>query len=281
MSYLDTQLSKAPPPIQLLIFTLLSIFLGFIDLKTGIEINFFIFYGLPIWLTTWYLGEKKGIYIAILCLAIWFTQDFISTKIYTNPFAPFWNGGIRFIFFLFIIYSLKNIRQKLLLEELNADFDALTGILNTRGFKERLEILFPFLSRNKQLYIIAFIDLDNFKKLNDTQGHSEGDKALKTVSTIMTQSLRKSDLVGRLGGDEFVLFLSNIDIEDAEKIITQMKEELDIAMKNFDWPIGFSIGVCAFDSQQTTPEAAIKYADELMYEVKSAGKGTASYKKHF
>lgn len=275
------RVQELPPNVLFAICFLLTFFIGYLDYLTGSEINFFIFYGIPIWFSTWHLGNKRGLALAVLSTLIWFFVELIPSKEYMNSFTPYWNGSVRFCFFLFIIYSLKNIRQKLELEELNADHDYLTGILNARGFKGRLSILFPLLRRNKQKYVIGFIDLDNFKKLNDSKGHAEGDKALKVVSKVIKECLRRSDLVGRFGGDEFLVFLGDSDLEHAKIAISKLKAELDGSMQENGWPIGFSMGICSFDSLKTETEDAIELADSLMYEVKSSNKGEVFYKKYY
>lgn len=258
---------------------LLALIVGFFDYITGTEINFFIFYGAPIWLATWHGGKYKGVVFALICMIIWYLLILYSGKEFSNDLIPIWNSLIRLTFFMFIVYALTNIKEKLRLEELNADYDSLTGLLNGRGFRERLTILFPMLQREQKKYTVAFIDLDNFKKVNDTMGHAEGDKVLKTVGDIMIKNLRKSDLVSRLGGDEFIIFLPDTDMDHSKTAIESMKQKLDEAVKSNNWPIGFSIGVCIFDSAKTDTENAIKITDAVMYDIKHQGKNNIQYKE--
>ena len=257
---------------------LLTLIVGFFDHMTGTEINFFIFYAAPIWVATWYISKYQGVIFSLISMITWYSLILYSEKEYSSGFIPLWNGLIRLTFFMFIVYALTNIKEKLRLEELNADYDSLTGLLNGRGFRERLTILFPMLQRDEKKYTVAFIDLDNFKKVNDTMGHAEGDKVLKTVGEVMISNLRKSDLVSRLGGDEFIIFLPDTDINHSKTVMENMKQKLDMAVEENNWPIGFSIGVCVFDSATDT-ESAIKTTDAVMYDIKRTGKNNILYKE--
>ncbi len=263
---------QKPFGIYLICFFLLGI-IGFLDFVTGYEISFFIFYALPIWLATWYGGRKSGLLFAFICIIGWLIADFMTGHDYSHPLIPYWNAAIRLGFFVMTAIALDNVKEKLRLEELQADFDGLTGLLNGRGFRERAAILFPLLRREQQPYAIAFIDVDNFKHVNDTKGHAEGDLVLKKVAATMRNSLRASDMLSRLGGDEFVILLPRTGAQQTETVLTQLKNALDQTARDAGWPIGFSIGAGIFDSTGTEIENALSAADALMYDVKKSGKG--------
>ncbi len=252
--------------------------LGVIDYVTGYEINFFIFYAAPIWLAGWYGNRRLGLLSAITCGVMWFIVDQYTGRQYSHPLIPYWNGSIRITFFLFVLYALSNIKEKLKLEQLNADYDSLTDLLNGRGFREKLDVLFPLMKREKDVYSLAFIDLDNFKHVNDSMGHAEGDKVLKSVAGVMREGVRSSDLVSRLGGDEFVVFFPNTDRDQVQNVMDGLRRKLDTAVKQNQWPIGFSIGVCTFSSNENSIEEAVAIADSLMYDVKKQEKGGVFYK---
>lgn len=249
---------------------------GFLDYATGYEISFFIFYALPIGCAAWYSGRNWGMAGAFFSVAIWFTADNMTGHAYSYHLIPLWNGLIRLIFFVFTAYAVAAMKEKINLEELNADFDALTGILNGRGFRKRAEAVLPLLKRERCSYALAFVDIDNFKQVNDMKGHAEGDRVLAEVARVMKDSFRESDMVARLGGDEFIVFLPRTDVEKSKSVLQALKEKLDAVARGNSWPIGFSIGLGVFDGGLPF-ETAITKADALMYQAKKSRKNGISF----
>jgi diguanylate cyclase (GGDEF)-like protein len=121
--------------------------------------------------------------------------------------------------------------------------------------------------------VLAYIDIDNFKAVNDSRGHAEGDRILRSVAATLTESVRSTDLVGRLGGDEFALLLPETAEAGAEAVLAKVRAHLEGAAAGGSWPIGFSIGAAAFAVSPPDLEAAIGLADSLMLSVKREGKG--------
>ena len=119
---------------------------------------------------------------------------------------------------------------------------------------------------------IAYIDLDNFKKVNDEQGHEEGDRVLKEVSLTVLAQIRKSDIFSRIGGDEFTLLLPETDSNEAYGLIERIHNEMTILVKANNWPITFSIGIVSFVSTPNSVKEMIDVADTLMYSVKKTSK---------
>lgn len=251
---------------------------GWVDFITGFEFQFFVFYVLPIWLATWKGSSRLGYLFVVLSTVSWFGVDSYAMHPYSSPFIPIWNGLIRSVVFFYIVYSVDNIKTRLMLEEIHADYDVLTGILNGRGFRDRLETLFPLIRREQKTCTLAFIDVDNFKQVNDTLGHAVGDRVLKAVAEVMKTGVRSSDLVSRLGGDEFVVFLPDTQEAQAKIVLEKLKAKLQTTVQEAGWPIGFSIGSYTFNSGQTDLTDALSNADALMYQVKREGKNKISFK---
>lgn len=251
---------------------------GFLDALTGYELNFFIFYLAPVSIAAWHGSKKMGLFIAGLSGFIWVLIDLYSGHEYSHFFIPFWNGGIRMSVFVIMAIALSNLKTQMDLRELNAYHDSLTGLLNSLGFREKAEPLLQFVKRNHEHYSLAFIDLDNFKHVNDTLGHAEGDLVLKNVGLVMAENLRKSDLVCRMGGDEFIILLPNLNEMKVRKVLDDLKIKMGAMAKENKWPIGFSIGVGIFNGSRTPLEDAIAQADALMYDVKRHGKNAIFYK---
>lgn len=154
-----------------------------------------------------------------------------------------------------------------------ATHDTLTGIPNRRLLMENLERMFSQALRKQEKVILMFLDLDNFKEINDNYGHAEGDFLLQEVAERLKHHIRKSDTLARIGGDEFVLgFVESDDIDIlTNRIIDSISEP--ITLQNGDSvQIGVSIGVSQFPNDGETPEDLIKASDDRMYASKSNGK---------
>jgi diguanylate cyclase (GGDEF)-like protein len=126
--------------------------------------------------------------------------------------------------------------------------------------------------RYKHSLTLAYIDLDNFKQVNDRFGHSTGDLLLKLIVEIASQNIRNTDLFGRMGGDEFVLLLPETNYQAARIVLTRVQQDLLKTMTERSWPVGFSIGAITFINQPNSSEAMLERVDKLMYQVKNSGK---------
>lgn len=156
-----------------------------------------------------------------------------------------------------------------------ANHDGLTGLPNRLLLTELLERAIQRSKRQKTLLAVLFMDLDNFKPINDTFGHQEGDHALVEVAHRIKRALRASDVIARVGGDEFVVLLTDMENEEgarlvAEKIIKTLEQPLYIEGKLCQ--LGVSIGIALYPEDGTSGDELIRHADEAMYRIKRAGK---------
>jgi diguanylate cyclase (GGDEF)-like protein/PAS domain S-box-containing protein len=151
--------------------------------------------------------------------------------------------------------------------------DALTGLANRRAFLETSEIEKERSRRYHHCFNIAYIDLDGFKKVNDTLGHAVGDQVLIQVAKTLRANLRSTDAVARLGGDEFAVLLAETDAASAERVLRKLRDLLRAAMKNNGWTVDFSIGLASYLCPPESIDNIIRTADGLMYSVKAKGKG--------
>ncbi|RTE86545.1 MULTISPECIES: EAL domain-containing protein [Gammaproteobacteria] len=159
----------------------------------------------------------------------------------------------------------------------DAHHDNLTGLPNRAMFTDRVkQALSAQKRRSKEYFAILFVDLDRFKNINDTLGHSAGDKFLLEVSERLSSMIREHDLLARLGGDEFVILLDRInhidDVKDiSARIIEVMKEPFVLeGQEHFS---GASIGIANYRDEHDTVERLLRDADAAMYEAKSMGRG--------
>lgn len=151
------------------------------------------------------------------------------------------------------------------IEELSRQ-DMLTELTNHRGFQEHLRRECASVERGNDPLTLAFIDLNAFKKVNDTFGHSRGDEIIAKAAEIIRASVRNTDIPCRYGGDEFVIIMPNTEIEDSKSLFSRLIDNLEVA--NADG-LSFSIGVAeSRKSAPRRPDELIKNADAAMYKAK-------------
>ncbi|MFH1804560.1 MAG: diguanylate cyclase [Pseudomonadota bacterium] len=156
--------------------------------------------------------------------------------------------------------------------------DGMTGLLNRRAFFDELTRHYARLRREDRPAALMYVDMDNFKLVNDVHGHQRGDEAILALTRLLNDNTRPTDLVARLGGDEFVLWLDGADEETAVKRARLLIAASDI-LKPFsgstDKPLGISVGIAVHQSgEDESLDALVQRADSTMYQVKKSGKGS-------
>lgn len=156
-----------------------------------------------------------------------------------------------------------------------ANHDHLTQLPNRNLFSDRIEQMVQFSQRNNQEFAILFVDLDDFKNINDTLGHDIGDEVLKQVADRLKLVTRKSDTIARIGGDEFIIILSNIEnLKIVERVANKITQVLGSGyhLNGKQYYISPSIGISLFPKHGTTADEIVKCADQAMYMAKKQGK---------
>ncbi|ALS99118.1 sensor domain-containing diguanylate cyclase [Lacimicrobium alkaliphilum] len=179
------------------------------------------------------------------------------------------------------ISEIKRLQSELELalekEQQLARLDSLTHIANRRAFYEFAEKEKDRSLRHHLAFTLAYIDLDNFKLVNDRFGHDTGDRLLKMVASNIKCSVRSSDMIARLGGDEFGVILPETDQPLARKMITRLISRLGETMTEHQWPVTFSVGVLTCYNGHIALEELMKKVDSLMYQIKHQGKNAVKY----
>ncbi|WP_417066848.1 EAL and GGDEF domain-containing protein [Niveibacterium terrae] len=154
--------------------------------------------------------------------------------------------------------------------------DALTGLPNRLLLRDRVEQAISHGRRQKGHFVMAFLDLDVFKMVNDSLGHSAGDCLLRAVAERLRNFVRAEDTVARLGGDEFVVLFSETTAANAIRLLPQLLEDIasPYAIEGHNLTVSASIGVCEFPNDGTDYDALVRAADTAMYEAKAAGRNT-------
>lgn len=264
----------------MLVCLMLVATIGFVDQITGYELSFSIFYLVPIGISSWYVGRRLGVLMSIVCSFTWFFVECQSGQLFSSFLVPLWNGVVRFGFFFITSNLLAALKERLIFEKTIARYDGLTGILNSRGFQEQANLVLDLAKRYGRPLSLGYLDIDNFKRVNDTQGHGAGDRVLQVTARELTRVLRRTDIIARIGGDEFVVLLPESDLAGAKTAFTKVRKHLLQKMLSGDWPVGFSIGVVCFLKDPPALEQIIRLADALMYRVKNSGKNNVEYESY-
>lgn len=271
------RIDKMSRPSVITAAILLVLLIGFFDYVTGYELSASLFYMLPVMLLTWSAGITAATSLSVLSAATWLFADVMSGHSYSHLAIPLWNTVMRFGFFMLGAYFLSALRKALDREKESARRDSLTGIFNSRYFHEMAEREIQRALRFNRPLTVAYMDIDNFKQVNDSLGHSSGDILLHAVATTIRENIRSIDFVARCGGDEFVFLLPETDSEKGKIVINKVTHALsDIVQKN-GWPVSFSIGVITFYAPRYTAGEMIHMADALMYSAKNSGKNMIKY----
>ncbi|MGH9202556.1 MAG: GGDEF domain-containing protein [Vicinamibacterales bacterium] len=238
--------------------------------------SFALFYLIPIVLVTWFTGRSLGVAASILSAIVWFIADGRSGTEYSYPLIRYWNASMHLAFFLMATFSLP-LLQALEREKELARRDYLTGAANRRFFFETVQAELLRSQRYQRPFTVAFVDIDNFKAVNDRFGHVVGDQLLTAMVSRATANLRRSDLVARLGGDEFAFFMPEANAEAAKSAVIKLQSALLDEMLQKDWPVTISIGVLTCQETPESVDDVMRRVDDLMYASKKRGKNSVTF----
>lgn len=165
-----------------------------------------------------------------------------------------------------LLYAIERHRTRSMLQNLSLS-DELTGLLNRRGFLSLAPKHVKIAERANWELLVFFIDLDELKAINDNYGHPEGDKALRTVATVLRETFRTSDVVARIGGDEFIVLAINASDASIDTITARLQENVERCNHNgTQYRVSISYGVARFNPQeQATLDEMIAQADRALY----------------
>lgn len=249
----------------------LAMLLGLIalDLTVGFVLSLTMLYLIPITLCTWYVSGRVGQLLTATAAVAWLADGIIAEI--SLP-VTLWNAGVRLLFFLLFIHLLTTLRDSYERERSLARSDPLTGVFNRRAFHDLLAHELARMRRITLPLTVAYLDLDNFKAINDLLGHSSGDQLLIRLTTVMRENLRTIDQVARVGGDEFVILMPSTSAPAAEVALGRLQRTAQEAMRLSHWPVTLSIGAVSFYEPPESIDQVIGLADHTMYMVKKTGK---------
>jgi len=257
-----------------IVFTLL---LSTLSLFLDSPITIFPFFVLPVLLVSWYGGNKAGILLSFFTVSIILIFNYLS---YTQPIDNYllvFSAVSLLVTCLLLAILVTNFQKVHKIEVVAANRDELTGAFNMRAFHVELANEIFRSIRYKHIFTLAYIDIDNFKYINDTFGHSVGDRLLINVAKTLKNNLRKTDVISRLGGDEFACLFPESSLDDAKSAFAKASKMLKKGMKDSNWPVTFSVGIVTFEALPEDIKQAMSIADELMYTVKNSKKNNVAY----
>jgi len=250
---------------------------GFLDYLSGYQVSFSLFYLGPVSAAAWYAGRRAGITLAVVASFVWYGVELASGYTYDHPIIPVWNALVRLGFFLIVTLLLASLRRHLANEQRLARTDPLTGVMNARAFTERLARDLALCDRTRSPLTLAYVDLDDFKQVNDRYGHTGGDELLRTIGRTLRGGTRRTDTVARLGGDEFAMILPGADLDGASHLVAELRQLVDNSQAQDGPSTTCSIGAVVFNELPGSADGAIAAADGLMYEAKKSGKNAAVF----
>lgn len=265
-----------PRSAALAVSAILVILAGIGDYVSADDVAFTLIYLAPVALAAWEAGRTSALVIAAAA-ALCALLGNLGHVPPLSPVVQFWNLLTELGVFATVAALVASLKQRLVFESERALTDVLTGLKNRRGFQEAALAEIERARRNEQPFTLALVDLDDFKRVNDTLGHEAGDDVLVAVSDLLRERLRVVDVVCRVGGDEFALLLPETAASEAAAAFGDLLVQVSSAMQERGWPVGLSVGAVTFNSAPQSLDAALRETDILLYEAKRAGKGQSRH----
>ena len=248
---------------------LTTIFLGIIDLETGVEVHFLVLYLVPIFIGSWFVSREVGVYLAFFGSLIWFAADTLSGRTYSSAWIAYWNVVTRIGVLVLFAVTQAQLRAKLNeLSEL-ASRDLLTGLPNGHAF---YQLAAKEMDRAFGLepMTLACIDVTGFYWVNHRFGYPMGDQMVCKIAHTIKQHVPRPELVGRMGGTSFAVLLPNVASDRANFILEQVHHALNEERRKFSHPLTFFISAIACTKAPRTVAELLHEADAQMTRMKGS-----------
>jgi len=242
-----------------------------LNVRTSADLRLGILYVIPVLLAAWHDGLGWGISFALATALLRFGVGIDQTALDTPLQVRILNEVAYLAVVGVAIAGLSQLRRTQSQLQLLATHDPLTTALNARAFASQLA---QELGRNRRYgrpLALVYLDLDDFKKVNDAHGHATGDAVLRLVADAMRSAVRQADVVGRLVGDEFGVLMPETDGSVAHAVATRLAGGIRTVFRGTP-SVTASIGVVAVSGTEAGSDELLRNADQAMYEAKRAGK---------
>jgi diguanylate cyclase (GGDEF)-like protein len=259
------------PALRLMGYLLLTLVVYWVNAVTPPSARLGILYVIPVLLVTWTEGLTWGIVFAVATTGFREATAWVQMPAETPLVWRLANAGAYVAVLGVAMAGLQTLRRSQAQMARLIIQDPLTNVLNARAFAERLG---QELDRNRRYprpLALMYMDLDNFKVINDSHGHQTGDAVLRLVADAMRSSVRQADVVGRLGGDEFAVLMPETDAPLADAAAKRLIAGLRNVFKGTP-NVTASIGVVSCTATDASTDDLLRRADQAMYDAKKAGK---------
>lgn len=242
------------------------------DFSSGVELRTFPLYYAPISLAAWYFGRAGAVAAASLCALAWFESNQLAGMQFSHPAIWVANTIVQGASFAIVGLLVASLKLALSRERALSRLDPLCRLLNSRAFYEDSDRLLALCRRGKHPVTLAYLDLDNFKAVNDAFGHKAGDNLLRAVAEVIQSSVRSRDLAARLGGDEFAMLLPELGPNEVRQTLERLRVALSQPTGDLSHGVTSSIGAVTFMRAPDDVQAMVQMADSVMYSAKADGK---------
>lgn len=266
-------LDRLPKPVVIAGGTLLVVVIAVVDWLTPIELSLAVFHVVPVLLAAWLVGRRAGLAFAAAAAVSWFLDDALHPGVTLRLGLAFWDLATKTLFFVVISGLVTALRTAMDRVREEARTDPLTGLLNRRAFYERAEEEIARARRSGSPLVLAYLDVDDFKGVNDRFGHETGDRVLAALARALSGHVRAGDVVARLGGDEFAVLFPDAYAPAAAAIATQLESALVIELGTLEVTVGLSIGLATWTNSFRGLDDFLHSADSGMYQVKDRRRG--------
>lgn len=256
------------------ISVLLVMMLGYLDFITG-PYSFLIFYVIPVFLSAWFVDKGFCITVALACVSANIIANITHEASTHGVWFMFWDTIAGSVYLVLLSLMFSTMKEKLDHEKGLTHLDSLTGALNRDRFYELAAYEIQKAQRYGRALTVAYLDLDNFKHVNDQLGHPVGDEVLRAFARTVRENTRTTDLLTRMGGDEFVILFPETGVEGAGVALRHIHYKFLTEMESRNWDVTFSSGSVTYTTPPASVEEMIKKADDLMYAAKKSGRNAS------
>lgn len=272
-------LLESPPATSWGISIAALLALVLLDYESPRYITFGTFYLVLIAYSSWVLDRRSGWLIALTAMSASIGINGFGNIAATQTGASHeaaigWNILMRLLSSAFVIELVRSFRNSFNYERRLGTTDPLTGILNRRAFLDSVSARLPRVGARSRTAIVAYLDLDGFKPVNDRYGHAAGDEVLVHFADALAGAVRRYDCAGRSGGDEFLLFLDVPNEKTGERVVLRLHRELEAQLEKLPYgKVCCSMGAVIVPASHPLPaiDTLISQADSLMYQAKAHG----------
>ena len=242
--------------------------IGVADVLAPGQVSLAVFNVIPLFVATMRIGRRAGLPLATIAALSWFSSEVVHREARGLSTLFGWDLASRLLFFWVIAELAHQLRNALELARHEGRTDPLTGLLNRRAFFELAEAALRRSRESSDPLAVAYVDIDDFKTVNDTLGHETGDTFLRALGHALRSSARSGDVVARLGGDEFAVLLPSTGLVEARAVGCKLETLIAETLASTEISAGASIGVSVASDGMPNVDALLHAADSAMFHAK-------------